>query len=226
MKRFNLNLDDFSPHPNTNDLFWCNKLIEKYPEIKINLFVPAAYARLGEEPYFLSEYPEWVENTKRLPSNYRINLHGFYHRRVDKRYPKSNNNEFELLDKKETLLVLKNIMGEFKRVGIEYKNTFRAPGWHLSLDAVNVLIDNGFIIAGNNVYYNAYKDKVHNIRWVNYNWDMTSAYNLETNDVVAFGHTSNWTNNYMNEERYNLIVNLLSKEEYRFDFIEDFVEEK
>jgi len=224
MKRFNLNLDDFSPHPRTNNLFWCNKLVDKYPEIKINLFIPAAYCRLGEKPYYLSKYPEWVENTKKLPNNYKINLHGFYHSRTDNRYLRSNNNEFEYLDRRETLIVLDNILSEFKKAGLRYDKTFRAPGWHISLDSVKVLTEAGYIIAGNKVYYKAYDGKVPNMKWVNYNYDFVS--NIPTEDIIAFGHTSDWTNNYMNEERFNQIDKILSKEEFQFNFIEDFIEVK
>src|SRR5690348_13909004 len=108
LKKFNLSLDDMSPHPRAGldfeSIKWCDKLIETYPAMKINLFVPAAYGRLGEPSYNISddENHEWAEKLKVLPDNYRINLHGYKHRRSRKDWDfhrgiESNNNEWENL---------------------------------------------------------------------------------------------------------------------------------
>jgi hypothetical protein len=56
---------------------------------------------------------------------------------------------------------------------------------------------------------------------VSYNWDLTGPCSVK-GDVIAYGHTSDWTNNYMDKERFNLINELLGKEKFRFKFIESF----
>lgn len=221
--KFSLTLDDFSPRPHTNDLYWCNKLIEKYPGVKIDLFVPAAYARLSDKtPYLLSENLDWVEQAKQLPGNYRLNLHGFFHRRTKRDWkhhkgPDSNNNEWGRLSYDQAAYWLKQIESEFEKVGLGYYKVFRAPGWHLSKGAVRLLGDRGYIIAGDDKYYRKYKSEL-NTKWVSYNWDMTSK-PPNKNNIVAFGHTSDWTNNYMDEERYRIIKNFLNKNDTEFKFI-------
>jgi hypothetical protein len=225
MRSFTLTLDDFSPRPGTNDLAWCNKLIEKHPNIKIDLFVPAAYCRLGEKPHYLSDYPDWIEKTKNLPKNYKINLHGMFHRRSRKDFiwhtgTVSNNNEWENLTYKQANVLLKMIVKEFDKIGIKYSRVFRAPGWHIGKDAIRLLTDKGYVIAGNEHYYQKYKSKVSNMRYISYNWDLTKTCSVE-GDVVGFGHTSNWTDNYINEKRYKLIVDLLESDKFEFMFIED-----
>lgn len=226
MRKFNLSLDDFSPHPkaglNFESIVWCDKLIKKYPGIKINLFVPAAYCRIGEEPCYLTANPEWVKMVKALPDNYRINLHGLFHRRTDGKHPVSNNDEFQYLSGAWVDSYIDTMMTEFKNAGLEYEKTFRPPGWKISLGSAKVLTSKGFIIAGNGVYHKLMKGKVKNLRWVSYNWDMTGVCKLPGN-VVAYGHTSEWTNNYMDEARFMLLDRLLKSEPFDFRFIEELI---
>lgn len=226
MRKFNLSLDDFSPHPraglNFESIVWCNELIRLYPELKINLFVPAAYCRLGEEPCYLTEHPEWVKHVKELPEdNYRINLHGLFHRRTDINYPNSNNDEFQYLKGSWVDTYFDTMDLEFKIAGLEFHKTFRPPGWKISKSAVKILTSKGFIIAGDDEYHKMFKDKVPNLRWVSYNYDLVGA--IPNGDIIAYGHTSEWTNNYMNEERFNLIHRLLKAEQFEFKFIEELV---
>ena len=60
------------------------------------------------------------------------------------------------------------------------------------------------------------------MKWVSYNWDMTKECKV-TGDVIAYGHTSNWTNNYINEDRFNLIIDLLESDKFEFKFIEELL---
>lgn len=229
MNKFNLSLDDMSPHPkaglNFESVKWCDKIIEKYPDFKVNLFVPAAYGRLGEPHYNVSSdnHHEWVEKLNALSANYRINPHGYKHRRSRKDWDfhkgiESNNNEWENLTYAQAGMLLDNIEEDFEWVKIKYTKTFRPPGWHIGREAAKLLVDRGYKIAGNNVYYEKLKD-IPNIKWVSYNWDLLTAPPNE--NVIAYGHTSNWTTNYLNEERYNTIINFLNNKEFEFCFIED-----
>lgn len=230
-KRFNLSLDDYSPHPNAGlhheSIAWCERLIEKYGYVKINLFIPAAYCRLNENPRYLSQFQEWVDYVARLPEeHYRINLHGLFHRRIDGKNPDSNNDEFQFLKGTWTTNVITMMINEFDKVGLKYHKTFRPPGWKISHEAAQELTDKGFIIAGDDKYYSLYKDKIENLKWASYNWDMTKPYVWGKDpDVIAFGHTSNWTNNYLNKDRFELIDGVLRNDTYKFVFIEDLVKE-
>jgi len=225
MRKFNLSLDDMSPHPraglNFEAISWCDKLIENHPKLKINLFVPAAYCRLGEEPCYLSQHPEWVAKVNKLPRNYRINMHGLFHRRTDGKNPDSNNDEFQFLRGEWAHAYVDTMATEFRNSKIRCHKTFRPPGWKISESAVKVLLSKGFMIAGNDSYYQKYKH-IPNLRWVSYNWDMTGPCEVKGN-IIAYGHTSDWTNNYMDETRFNLISKVLDNEKFDFKFIEELL---
>lgn len=242
MRKFNLSLDDMSPHPRAGGGFesieWCDKLIEKYPDLKINLFVPAAYCRLGEVPYALTDHKDWLKKLKALPDNYVINMHGMYHRRVSKKYGNSNNDEWQFLTDKNAPTLACQMNTEFSlaelsgyrypidgsgkvQVCNRFRYTFRPPGWKISKAAVKALEEYSNItcFAGSKEYYEKVKD-VLNVKWVSYNWDLTGPCATK-GDVVAYGHTSDWTNNYMNKERFHLIDDLLKTEKFDFRFIEE-----
>jgi len=224
MNKFSLSLDDYSPKPGTNDLTWANKLIEFYPDIKIDLFVPAAYARLGEKQHYLHLEQNWIDETKNLPvSNYRINLHGLYHRRSKKDFPwhtgiESNNNEWENLTYQQADNLLNKVEEEFEKIGLKHTHVFRSPGWHIGIEAVKLLIDRGYTIAGDDRYYQKYKS-LPKLKWFSYNWDLLTE--PLQGDIVAYGHSSDWNKNHLNEGNYHKIMKVLEKQEYEFRFIEE-----
>ena len=230
MRKFNLSLDDLAPHPNTGanfeSIYWCDKLIEDFPNIKINLFVPASYARLNEIYYNLSDYSDWVSKLNALPNNYRVNLHGYRHRRwvkdfyMHKKYPPSNNDEWQFLNFQYAYNIGKLMIEEFNRAGVKYEPTFRPPGWKISKEAIKALEALGIkCFAGSAEYYEKHKSHL-NTRWVSFNWDLAFS-DAPKGNIIAYGHTSNWTNNYMNEDRYNLIKNTLNSDNFDFRFIEE-----
>ena len=227
MRAFNLSLDDMSPNEKAGKYFesieWCNRLIDTHPEIKINLFVPTRYARLNERPSRFKDNLDWVSALKDLPSdNYRINLHGLYHRRCVADYkwhkrPDSNNNEWELITYSQASRLLDTIEADFDEFDIKYDKVFRAPGWHIGLESIKLLLDRGYTIAGDKRYYNKFKKKVKNNKWVSYTWDLIGEPNA--GDVYAFGHTSSWNNNFFNEDKYNAVRDLLGNDDFEFKFI-------
>lgn len=226
--KFSIGFDDFSPRSGTNDLTWCNRLIDSHPDIKIDLFVPAAFARPGDrKPYFLRDHADWVNQVSKLPKNYKINLHSYHHRRSKNdfkwhRGPPSANNEWENISYDEAKKLLDLIEHEFKIVGLEHSKTFRPAGWHIGTQAVKLLSDRGYTIAGDNRYFKKNKGKIQNMRWVQYNWDLIGPAPTGT-DIIAYGHSSTWNKNYINEANYNVIMNVLKREDFEFAFIEDIV---
>lgn len=227
MNKFCLTLDDYSPDPRTNDLTWCDKLVERFPDIKVNLFVSAAYCRLGEEPKCLSDYMEWVDVVaKNLSNNYRINLHGNNHRRTPKDFgphngkPVSNNDEWQYLSYGEAKLLGRVMLNEFDKVGLEHNFTFRPPGWKISKDAVRALQDLGIkCFAGDSKYRKLVKSEL-KVKWIDWNWDLITE--PPAGDICAFGHNSNWCNNYIDKKRYNKIVKLLDSRDFDFVWVEEW----
>jgi len=216
MTNFCLTLDDLSPHPRAGGdfkvLLNCDKLVKKYPNIKINLFLPAAYYRLkygNNVPYFLSNHPEWVNTINKLPKkNYRINYHGMYHVNKTKHGTGSNNDEWEFLNTASAAGLMNEMMCEFKVAGIKAHRTFRAPGWKISKEASKVLLQNGFKIA-------CLEKRI---------WDISHECDL-IGDIIAFGHTSDWAqkqpNNYLDQYSMVRIMKLLDSKKFDFKFIED-----
>jgi hypothetical protein len=225
MRKFNLSLDDFSPHKksglNFESIYWCNKLIEKWPSIKIDLFTPAAYCRIGEDPCYLTKHPAWVNEVNALPNNYRINMHGLFHRRTDGKHPDSNNDEFQFLKGEWAHAYINTMITEFNNSGLKYHKVFRPPGWKISFSSVRALMAKGFIIAGDEAHYQKFKD-IKNLKWISYNYDMVGKIPTKS-PLIAYGHTSNWTNNYMDETRFNLLSNILDNSKFDFKFIEELL---
>jgi hypothetical protein len=219
---FSLTLDDFAPDPRTGlnfeSIHWCDRLIQEFPGFTVNLFVPAAYCRLGEKPHWLSENKEWVKRVNDLPNNYKINMHGLYHRRskIDYKWHQkheSNNDEFEWISEGQANILIDRMINEFEDSGLRYVKTFRPPGWKISAGAATALTKHGFLIAGDDRYYDMLKDKVSGLKWVSKRWCLKAP--LEKFDtVVAAGHTSNWAGDYFNEEMYNKVRNAMI--EYNF----------
>lgn len=225
MNYFSLTLDDMSPHPkaglNFESIGWCNRLIDEFPDIKITLFVPAAYARLGEKPYYLTKNLEWVKRVNDLPSkNYQIGLHGYFHRRVDGKHDPSNNDEVQFVSYAQMQHLIDLMEQEFKNAGLKHAMLFRSPGWKISIQATMALNMRGYLVSGLDDYYKIIKPKWPHIKWISANWNMYEQCDVSGN-VIACGHTSNWTKNYFEEKRYNLVKDLLNKEKFAFKFVNE-----
>lgn len=228
MRKFNLSLDDFSPHPraglNFESIHWCDKLIERYPDIKIDLFIPVRYKRLSDKTAYCLDIgqTEWCQRVQEFVkrANYSVCPHGVNHmREANKKYPASNNDEFQYIDEVTAQAKLGVIYYIFDKVGIKYDKVFRPPGWKLSVSAAKVLTKHDFIIAGNKEYYNILKHRVPGMKWVSYNYDLVGA--VPGGDIVSYGHTSNWTNNYFNEQKYHLVCDILDSDEFEFYSLKD-----
>jgi Uncharacterized protein conserved in bacteria (DUF2334) len=219
---FNLSLDDVCAHPKCTPfpsiIDLCNKLIERWPGIKIDFFISSAYARLNEEPYFLAQYPEWVKQMNELPAaNFRFNTHGFWHRRLSKQHGNSNNGEFEYLTKQQAHTVLVHMIGEFEAAGLKYEKVFRAPGFRLSRGSAEALTELGFSIAGKKDYSKA---NIPGFRFTQANWNLREECTL-AGDVLAAGHTSTWCDNYFGPEVCDRVVKLLETKSYKFKFLSE-----
>ena len=225
MSIFSLSLDDCCPHPKCTPfpgvIHLCNKLIKRWPDLKIDFFTSAAYARLNEDPYFLTQYPDWVKQMNDLPSkNFRVNCHSYYHRRLSAKHGNSNNNEMEKTSEKESRMLIEHMIGEFKTSGLKFERVFRPPGWHVGISAAKVLTEMGFVIAGNRKYFDLLKDKVPEMRYLITNWELREECILN-GDVFAAGHTSNWCDNYFDKKTYDRVVKLLESRQFEFKFLSE-----
>lgn len=225
---FNLSLDDVCPCPQCDpfveSIKWCNKLIEKHPGIKIDFFIPAAFARLNEQPHFLSKYPEWIKKMNDLPKeNYGFNAHSYFHRRLSTKHGNSNNNEVEKTTEQETMLIIKHMEGEFALAGIKCRRIFRAPGFHIGASAAKALTDAGYKIAGDKRYYDILNGKVKGMKYCYHNWDLNDECQIKEGNVLAVGHTSLWCKNAFVEKTYDRVIRLLDSRSFEFKFLDEMV---
>lgn len=223
---FSLSLDDFSPHPhaglNFESVYWCLELIKIFPDIKITLFVPTRYARLGEKSYNLSEHRDWCKRVNQLPENFQIGLHGLYHRSclVDYSFHNtpSNNDEFRYLNALQSEIIIDEMLKEVQSSGLKYSKIFRPPRWSISNSAARILTAYGFVIAGHKDYYEQCKN-IDRLKWISVNWHLVGA--KPNGDIMASAHTSDWTYNYFNEKMFSLVKDLLYEKDYTFKFLDE-----
>jgi len=193
---------------------------ELYPDIKINLFVPARYARLQENPHPLIQNPEWCERVNELPSNFQVGMHGLYHRSSSDDFnfhtTQSNNDEFRYLNTEQAEVVVNEMINEFEQSGLKYAKIFRPPRWSISYDVAQILTKRGFTIAGHDDYFQQCKG-IEGLKWVSVNWHLIDV--PPPQNIIAAGHTSDWTYNYFNQERFELVKKVLEGQEWKFRFI-------
>jgi len=218
---FNLSLDDFAPYYNSGlyfeSIYKCKQLVALFPAIKINLFVPAAFCRLGETPCYLTRFPEWVRAVNDLPkNNFQIGLHGMYHRRSKEDFnfhgTDGNNDEFKDLSYDETNIIIDSMIKEVDTAGLVYAPVFRPSRWSISYAAAKALNDRGFIISS------LEQHRFSDIKWISPTWDMRSDA-PKNMDLFVCGHTSNWTSNYLNDEKVGLIRRTIESGKYDFVFL-------
>ena len=166
---FNLSFDDIHPESSTigtdcggdmeKGVFkYLIKIIKKYPEVKITLFVTANWidraniknikfyikrffgmkcTRAWEnEPFRLDKFRDWCSWLNSF-ENFEIAFHGLYHHR-DK---EPHCAEFLDLDYYECLYKLKRSEEIFKNAGLKYVRGFRPPGWGVSNGLFKALKD-------------------------------------------------------------------------------------
>jgi len=226
----NISIDDVSPNPlsSTRVLDRCHNIISEFPDAKFTLFVPAAYWRTchppeeatSEIPYFLSKYPDFVEEIKNLSEkNFEIGYHGFYHG-----IPKiSNNDEFKSLDFDSADRKFKEIRNQISLSNIEslFKPIFRPPAWKMSRGSIRAAQANGISVLalspdldydladfdGKPLYYNICPPQKP----------------LEVKQTaLAVYHACEWDINYLSEEKSKDLISFLrSQENIDFRFMGD-----
>jgi hypothetical protein len=180
-----IELDDLHPDPSVDCLEIAEQLLEKYPSLILNFFVPANY-----EGVPLSSNREWCGRLRTLVDAGRICLgvHGLNH-----------NTEFGNISYQEAVSSIIASESVLNSVGLSYAKVFRGPYWLICGPTIDALIDLGYTHLYSHPSYDQlndlYKDK---IKIVIYNWNLKDDWPKLENPIVteslgicvAHGHTS------------------------------------
>jgi hypothetical protein len=240
MTRLSISIDDITPHPksSTRVLDRCFELIEKFPDIKFNLFVPLSYWRtipsppesICQIPMKISDFPDFCSVIRSLPSkNFEIGMHGYYHGVPGV----SNNDEFKSLDFNEAKNKFQQISSEICASNLEniIKPIFRPPAWRMSPEAIRAAYISGIELlalspkeyaqqtyAGEHKAFGNYTLYDANPPFDNLCEDITS---FEKYEVVY--HACEWDKNYLSIEFTRQLENWIQKmsNQLQFSFLSE-----
>jgi len=139
--KIQVGLDDLCPRPTQSFEQWSNaeKLLDR--GLKVDLFIPFALSRDGEEAYHIIDYPEFLDRMEAISAlpGVRLNVHGFHHG-----WGNDNNGEFYHGDTDTLKHRLDQIDKDIERTGLSFHRVFRPPAWRISQGAVDSIIEFGY----------------------------------------------------------------------------------
>lgn len=229
--KINISIDDVSPHPmsSVKVLDRCHELISKFPSIKFTLFIPMAYWRsvkpeiATKYPLRVDAFPEFCKTLHSLnPDNFELCYHGLFHGIPGK----SDNDEFQYLNKHEAIekfILMFKIANEAK---LNMKPVFRPPAWRMSPDAIYAAKECGIktlALSPKQYAKQTYAGAENTFRKVVYYNCNPPFDELNCHDKLEIVyHACEWDKNYLSVELSNQLSEWLEKQEnFDFCFIED-----
>lgn len=229
--KINISIDDVSPHPmsSVKVLDRCHELISKFPSIKFTLFIPMAYWRsvkpeiATKYPLRVDAFPEFCKTLHSLnPDNFELCYHGLFHGIPGK----SDNDEFQYLNKHEAIekfILMFKIANEAK---LNMKPVFRPPAWRMSPDAIDAAKECGIktLALSPKQYakqtYAGAENTFRKVVYYNCNPPFDELTCHDSLEIVY--HACEWDKNYLSVELSNHLSDWLEKQEnFDFCFIED-----
>ena len=230
----NISIDDVSPHPmsSVKVLEQCDKLIERYRDIKFTLFIPISYWRtIGEtftrKPLSIDQYPDFCNVLKNLPKdNYELGFHGYHHG-----IPmKSNNDEFENINYNQATKLFDMMFETVSNAGLQkhFKPLFRPPAWRMSSEAIRAARDKGIKVLALSTddyaikTYDSEDKKKQDVVYYDSCPPFKPLQQMSKNEIVY--HACQWDKNYLSEEKANELIEFINlHDDPKFCFIQDFV---
>jgi len=232
--QFNLNIsiDDVSPHPMSSIavIEKCNRVIDKFPDVKFSLFVPVSYWRTmtpgvsSERPFQINLFSNFCKDLMGLPDrNFEICYHGFYHGIPGI----SDNDEFRDLSSEDAEHVLEKMFEVVKRAGLfdKFKPIFRPPAWRMSpgsFDACKkigirtlALIEEEYALK----CYDGHDKLFKNVVYANCYPPNKELMAYENTEIVY--HACEWDKNYLSDNHTDELIKFLTSKEFNFCFIEE-----
>ena len=219
--KLNISIDDACPHPKIG-LDAVRRLVDlsTHFDIKVSIFVPTAMHRWGsgdKKPYYLYDYPSFVEEIKKLPNTFEICYHG--HKHGNKR-TKSNNDEFRYVNEQECYDLLSGSREVFHSVGIDPKPVFRPPGFWMNKRAFKACGRFGIkVLALHNHkrYIKCYRKR--NLKFNKIVWPGMQP---GTKDMEIYYHAGRDQPDYFDKRQYKRLYKMLSNNKYKYIFMEQF----
>lgn len=209
-----LEFDDLHWSQDVNCIHMIEKLVERFPPIILNFFVPAKYGG-----HALNHDMNWCNAIRKFIDKGNVNLavHGLVH----------DYKEFERLQYKDVRYKLQEAEVIFNAAKLPYQKVFRGPYWAINRPTYEYLIDDGYTHVYSHVSYNNLNTHfASQIEVVYYNWNLKDNYgqfenqlSLDKNIIVAHGHTSSIPQMSCGngiEESYNRICHALENNSFTF----------
>ena len=222
MHNINISIDDVSPHPlsSTKVIKQCNKIIEKYPEVKFTLFVPVAYWRTMRanvatpQPLELSKFPSFCEELRNLPeNNFEVGYHGYHHGIPNV----TNNDEFHYIDYNNADYLFKLMRRIAREAGLQdkFKPIFRPPAWKMSKDAIKASKANNIKLLALSPNYE-YEEEFEHIVYATCGPPLFPLELTEKTEIVY--HACEWDRNYLDKNKAENLKDFLLGEKDNIDF--------
>ncbi|OGM21222.1 hypothetical protein A2955_04005 [Candidatus Woesebacteria bacterium RIFCSPLOWO2_01_FULL_37_19] len=226
--KYNLNFDDLLPK--YSNLALLKKLVGKFPNIKITMFM-SINSRLARDANIF-DYPAWCEEIKNLPKkNFEIGIHGYYHHINDWH----NTPEFKYLSKRQARDLLLACERALKKSGIKFVRGFRPPRWELSKGTEKALEELNYSFLSDSPKF--YQEHL-NIRIPRIFPNSDIEENLDYGDYVPYrdilldpqeyyihrGHLFDYCDNNLTPETFdNIVKTIKSFRKVKFVFLSEMV---
>lgn len=144
-----IGIDDLCPRPGHLDEHLDNlDSLLSIEGIKVDFFVPFGFIRGEDGPYYLRDYPDFVNRLRSLQNKYpgqiRYNIHGMHHR-TNAANPNDEFLHSSPEDLRKRLGSIDKMIDQDKELWVyDGKKGFRPPGWKIAQWGVDALIDHGY----------------------------------------------------------------------------------
>lgn len=205
-----LEFDDFNPKPEVNCIDTIDKLVSRYPNIKLTFFTVALYERV---PLFSNR--EWCKRVlKHIENNnVRLAVHGLYH----------TVEEFKNKSKNDALLSIVIAESVFKVSKLPFVKLFRGPHWGINENTYEALIELEYNAVFTHSDYSHLIQKFPCIKSVIYNWNLKDVDCTARDSIIGHGHTQNVCGNGI-DESYERICNFIDTNKPQFAFANEIIQ--
>lgn len=195
MKTLILEYDDFHYKYPENCLNFLEKIFYQFPTLKISLFTTPLHSYLP-----ISENKDWCKRVRKLIDSNQIKLavHGTFH----------NQEEFKYLSENQAINLLLESERQFKKSELPFVKVFRGPHWGINQDTYNALKKLGYTHVYTHENYSDLVSRNKNIKNIIYNWNLKEDAPINSEIIVAHGHTFDTCSNGI-QETFNRVENFI-----------------
>jgi len=215
-----LEYDDLHFLPPENCMETIDKLVERFPDIKLSFFsIP--YLRgfpVYADPEFCDKLRDHISN-----GNVSLAVHGLHH----------NQEEFKMYSYDQAYAALHMAESIFEEAKLPYRKVFRGPHWGLCDDSVKAMVKRNYTHLYSHEDYlelgESYQGK---IKVLYYNWNLADEAPLEEGllnkliakiapkTIIAHGHTHDTCSNGI-AETFDKVCSYIENNDVNFKFVHE-----